>query len=547
MPFSLSPAVLVTETDLTNIIPAVSVSTGATCGQFVWGPVEEIQTINNEEQLVTKFGKPSSTNYKDFFTAANFLAYATNLKVVRVVNDATALNSSASASAGGSGVLVKNPDLYESIDFSASTNLWVAKYPGSLGNSIGVAWADSTGFIEVDSNGAFTWPFHDSFTTAPDTNEYHIVIYDADGVLTGTVNTVLETYPFVSSVSTDLYYDGTSAYFKTRINNASNWLWVGKASLLTGSSDGVTLAGGANGSAVTEGERQNGFELFLDTETVDVSLIFAGAGGSNVSQYIIDSIAEVRKDCVAFVSPQEADVVNVFDSDLVLQNTIDRRTTYGSSSYAVMDSAYKYQYDRYNDVNRWVPLNGDIAGLCAKVDQTNDPWFSPGGYNRGKIKNVIKFSHKQPKSFRDDLYKNGINPCFIDRADGAVMLGDKTLLSRPSEFGQIGVRRMFIVIEKAIATASKYFLMEPNDDFTRSRFVNLVVPYLRDVQGRRGIDEFRVVCNSTNNPDNVVAEGRMVGDIWIKPVPSINVIQLSFIATSSSVNFEEIVVAPNQL
>lgn len=547
MAFQLSPSVVVTETDLTNIIPQVATSTGGTVGQFTWGPVEEITAIDNEEQLASVFGKPNDTNFADFMTCASFLSYASNLKVVRVVdedgdsNTSGALNASCTASAAGTGQLIKNLDDYENTSFTSSVNLWVAKYPGTLGTSIGVAWANTAGFNETDSAGDYTWPWRDLFDSAPETNEYHVVVYDASGDITGTADTALERFAFVSSSTTAESFDGTSAYFKTKINSGSSWIWVGNTTLFTGSSDGVQLGGGADGLAVAEADRLTGFDLFANPETVDVSLMFAANAGTTASAYLISNIAEVRKDCLAFVSPRSADVVNIASITTALSNVATTSASYGSSSYAVMDSSWKYMYDRYNDTYRWIPLNGDIAGLAARTDNEADPWFSPAGYNRGRIKNAVKLSLDLTSSSRDTLYKQGINPCVVFPVEGPLLFGDKTLLDRPSAFDRINVRRLFIVLEKAIATAAKYMLFEQNDDFTRARFVNMVEPFLRDVQGRRGITDFRVVCDSTNNTAEVIDANEFVADIYIKPTRSINYIKLNFVALRTGVDFEEIV------
>ena len=550
MTFQLSPAVSVTETDLTNIIPQVATSTGATVGQFSWGPVEEITIIDNEEQLASRFGQPTDTAYKDFLCASSFLAYASGLKVVRVVNEEgdsntnAAINASATASATGTGQLIKNLEDYSNTSFTSSLNLFIAKYPGVLGNSVGVAYADTAGFNATDSNGDASWPWYDLFDSAPATNEYHVVVYDAGGEITGVVGTALERFAYVSDQSDALYFDGSSAYFETRINNGSEWIWVGKASLLTGSSDGVQLGGGSDGLEVTDADRTAGFALFANAEVVDISLVFAAGAGVTASKYIIDNIAELRKDCVVCVSPQQTDVVGITSATTALSNILSTRNSYGSSSYAIMDSSFKYMYDRYNDKFRWVPLNGDIAGLMARTDADADPWFSPAGYNRGRIKNAAKLTQENTliKTVRDELYKKGINPCTVFNVEGPIMLGDKTLLTRPSAFDRINVRRLFIVLEKAIATAAKYMLFEQNDDFTRARFVNMVEPFLRDVLGRRGITDFRVVCNSSNNTAEVIDRNEFVADIYIKPVRSINYIKLNFVALRTGVDFDEVVV-----
>lgn len=553
MTFQLSPSVTVTETDLTNIIPQVATADGAMCGQFTWGPVEEIVIVDNEESLVDNFGKPNDTNYKDFLTASSFLSYASNLKLVRIIdetgdsNTEAASNASATASASSTGQLIKNLEDYENTSFSGSTDLWVAKYPGSLGNSIGVAWADTTGFNATDSNGDPSWAWHDLFDSAPSTNEFHVVVYDADGGITGTTGTALERFAFVSDQSDAKAFDGSSAYFKTVINNGSAWVWVANTTLLSGDNDGVQLGGGEDGLAVGDSERQTGLSLFENDEVVDISIIFAGGASTVTSKWIIDNIAEVRKDCVACVSVEEDDVVGVTNVKTALSNILSTRNSMGSSSYAIMDSAYKYMYDRYNDTYRWIPLNGDIAGIIARTDNEVDPWFSPAGFDRGRIKNAAKLTlqTKMKKTIRDELYKKGINPCVVFNLEGPILYGDKTLLTRPSAFDRINVRRLFIVLQKAIATAAKYQLFKQNDEFTRTRFVNMIEPFLRDVQGRRGVTGFRVVCDETNNPGEVIDRGEFVADIYLKPTRSINYIKLNFVAVRTGVEFDEIVLSQN--
>jgi phage tail sheath protein FI len=287
-----------------------------------------------------------------------------------------------------------------------------------------------------------------------------------------------------------------------------------------------------------------GYDLFASAEDVDVSLILTGTarGGTNGEQipnYLIDNIAEKRKDCVVFVSPQRADVVNAAGNEAT--NVVTFRNSLRSTSYAVLDSGYKYQYDKYNDLYRYIPLNGDTAGLCVRTDDTRDPWYSPAGFNRGQVKNIVKLAFNPRQADRDILYKAGVNPVVTFPGQGTVLYGDKTLLAKPSAFDRINVRRLFIVLEKAIATATKFTLFEFNDDFTRAQFRNLVEPFLRDVQGRRGIYEFQVVCDTTNNTGEVIDRNEFIGDIYIKPAKSINFIQLNFVAVRTGVEFSEVV------
>ena len=299
----------------------------------------------------------------------------------------------------------------------------------------------------------------------------------------------------------------------------------------------VSLSNGADGTVATANV-VTAYAYFNNADSVDISLLIAGPADATVAGSLID-MAGSRKDCVAFVSPTKASVVNNAGSEA--SATVTYRNTLTSSSYAVIDGNWKYQYDKYNDVYRWVPCNGDIAGLCARTDQERDPWFSPGGLNRGILKNCIKLAWNPTKTDRDTLYVAGINPVVTFQGEGTVLFGDKTMQSKPSAFDRINVRRLFIVLEKAIARAARYSLFEFNDQFTRAQFVAMVEPFLRDVQGRRGITDFRVVCDETNNTGEVIDRNEFVGDIYIKPARSINFIQLNFVAVRTGVSFDEVV------
>ena len=392
------------------------------------------------------------------------------------------------------------------------------------------------------------------------TDEVSVVVVDEDGLISGTPGQVLEIYQNLSRATDAKKDDGTTNYYKTAINDFSRWIWAtndrnGAASntlsSVANSTNTTTYTrsfvrgtDGANESTVSMAALGSAYDLFADASTVDVSLILQGkAIGTNdvqLANYLIDNIAEVRKDCVVFVSPAYSDVVGINVENQQAQNIVDFRNALRNTSYAFLDSGYKYQYDKYADVYRYIPLNGDIAGLTARSDSLRDPWFSPAGFTRGQIKNLVKLAFSPGKTERDLLYKNDVNPIVTFPGQGTVLYGDKTLLGRTSAFDRINVRRLFIVLEKAIATASNSTLFEFNDEFTRSQFVNLVEPYLRDVQGRRGIFDFRVVCDETNNTAEVIDSNRFVGDIYIKPAKSINFIQLNFVAVRSGVEFNEI-------
>ena len=412
------------------------------------------------------------------------------------------------------------------------------------------------------------WEFSVNFDSAPGTStfgtdqgattdEMHIAVVDEDGAITGASGTVIEGYESVSAASDAKTDQGASNYYKTIVNQQSGNIWFGghnssatnagsKASGLTfgGSSLPVSasMTNGKDGATPSSAQKIAGFDLFKSATDVDVSFLLGSNADATVATHLITNIAETRKDCLAVLSPERADVVkNNAYAGKERDDIIAFRDSLPSSSYAVLDSGWKYQYDKYNDVYRYVPLNADTAGLMVQTDSTRDPWYSPAGFNRGNVKNVIRLAFNPSKGDRDELYKKGVNPVVTFPGQGTVLYGDKTLLAKPSAFDRINVRRLFIVLEKAISTASKFTLFEFNDDFTRAQFRNLVEPFLRDVQGRRGITDFRVVCDATNNTGEVIDRNEFVGDIYIKPSRSINFIQLNFVAVRSGVEFSEVV------
>ena len=630
MSFQLSPGVNVSEIDLTTIVPSVATSIGGIAGNFNWGPVNEVVTVSDEVRLGSRFGKPDSTNYEYWFSAANFLSYSNNLKVVRAANTTSTLNATANAT----GVLIENQTDYSSNhEAAANTSFgpFAARYPGVLGNSLRISMCSSaqafssnltitdslranavtsgdttiningaanaaanvvtgdlisvdggTTYIRVNSVNASAiitatapgtvvvgtavlrkWQYADQFGVAPGTSTYvsdrngstdemHIVVVDEDGKFTGSANTVVEKYAFVSKAIDAINNDGSSNYYKTAINTLSQYVWwLGQQPGATNwgtAASGITFNAinspfSASLSAGTDGTIGNSeiitaYGQFANPDVVDVSLLLSGPGNATVAADLI-SKAETRKDVLVFLSPTKASVVNNAGAEST--SILSFRAGLTSSSYAVLDSGYKYQYDKYNDVYRYVPLNGDIAGVCARTDLERDPWYSPGGLNRGIIKNVIKLAYNPTKAERDNLYVQGINPVVTFQGEGTILFGDKTMLNRPSVFDRINVRRLFIVLEKSIARAARSTMFEFNDQFTRAQFVNLVEPYLRDVQGRRGITDFKVVCDTSNNTPEVIDGNRFVGDIYIKPARSVNFIQLNFVAVRTGVSFEEIV------
>ena len=409
------------------------------------------------------------------------------------------------------------------------------------------------------------WRYYDSVGAGPGTSAYvsdrsgsgdeiHVVVIDEDGAITGVPGSVLESYEKLSKAADAKTPQGDTNYYPDVIYNQSQYIywmdhntsgtnWGSNASGTTFTAVDTptleSLSGGADGSSVTNGQKKTAYEKFQDADTVDVSLIMAANGdGTHVDNLV--TVTEIRKDAVLFASPERADVVNIANSETQKDNITDFFDSRSSSSYCVFDSGYKYMYDRYNDVYRFVPLNGDIAGLCARTDLTADSWFSPAGFNRGNIRGAIKLAFNPTKSQRDELYMKRINPVCTFPGQGTVLFGDKTALTSPSAFDRINVRRLFITLEKAISTASKFQLFEFNDEFTRANFRAIVEPFLREVQGRRGITDFLVVCDNTNNTGDVIDRNEFVAEIFVKPNRSINFIKLQFVATRTGVAFEEV-------
>ena len=665
MGFLVSPGVHVREIDLTNVVPAVATSIAAVAGPFQKGPVSSVTSIGSEEELVQIFGKPNGSNFEWWFTAANFLQYGDQLRVVRA--ESSILNAGAN-----SGILIRDDEHY--LDSFASGEgshgEWAARSAGTWGNSLRVemcptatsyeqllggsnqvndasasagdtsitvdnadeaGWAfnvgdlisfysDSTGLVTIDNWNEYEvtaintgtnvltirlkddpqgrglqtdiadnsyirrrWKYYDLFSGAPGTSawasearaannndELHIVIADATGALTGYDNDlvgnrtkgVLEVWANLSKNPVAKTAQGGSNYYPDVIHKGSNYIyWTDH--IAGGSNWGTdttaaytsvipmtidTLTGGTDDYSVTAGELETAYDKFADVEALDINLILGGPSsgvadtkaGQDTFVTMITALVEERKDCVGFVSPYRSATVGVALANQQCSNVQIAYDLCPSSSYMVYDSGYKYMYDKYNDVYRHVPLNGDIGGLCAYTDGVADPWWSPAGYNRGAVRGAIKLSFSPEKADRDKLYRARVNPVVDFPGQGVTLFGDKTALTKPSAFDRINVRRLFLVLEKAIATAAKYMLFEFNDEFTRAQFKNMVEPFLRDVQGRRGIYDFKVVCDSTNNTGEVIDRNEFIGDIYIKPARSINFITLNFIAVRTGVSFSEV-------
>jgi len=658
MAFQVSPGVQVQEIDATNVIPAVSSSTGAYCGHFRWGPAEDVTTVSSGKGLVDSFGEPDSTDIsaEHFYPAAMFLDYGIDLKVVRIATT-NMVNATTTAS---SSLLIKNLTHYRDNynTGAASVGNYGARYAGALGNSLKIqacggtaAFAATTvtttngttailgtsvevtlgekfivgdiitaigsdvvrykiSAITFDSGatGAATvtiaqeddstqglavavssganisreWEHAGLFSKAPGTSTYasgrssagvtdeiHIVVTDEDGLISGIPGTVLEIYEALSKASDAKDEFGTTNYYVTVLENKSSYVyWLDHSSTFGSSGaaaagvtfgtgtlpDSLSFTNGSDGRQPTTGQKITAWNThFGSADNQDISLIISGSGqadngsGSAVvtraeatSYYNqLMNIAEDRKDCVVFFSPLKSDVV---DSGITgATNVKATADTLNSSSYASMSSNWLYIYDRYNDRYCYVPDNGAVAGLCARTDYTNDAWYSPAGFNRGQLFGVTKLAFNPTQANRDTLYKARVNPVVTFPGQGTLLFGDKTLISNAgSAFSRINVRRLFIVLEKAISTAAKFQLFEFNDSFTRANFRAAIEPFLRTVQGRRGIYDFSVICDETNNTAGVVDASQFVASIFVKPARSINFITLTFVASRSGVDFEEV-------
>ena len=631
----LSPAVLINEVNKVTTIPAVSTTAGAFVGNFQWGPVDKIVTIDKEATLFDTFLGPDSNTYPAFLSAASFLAYGNNLQTARSVG-----TSAKNAVTSGSAILIKNETVWQNTYFGggAATGEWAARYPGAPGNALFVsicpnanaysqnltsgagftanvtasntmvtfsgnvsAFVTAGDIITVGGNsgkivqswGTFgltaivnsaysatttgnvvsrSWQFSNYVPGAPGTSAYassvagandqmHVIVFDQLGIFSSQgvgANTVLETYSYASKATDGRNVDGTSAYIRDLIFNRSKYLyWMNNYSIgqnwgntavgrtfteASSLNQYVTLSGGNTDSA-TDSTKQSTWDLYRDKEAVDVSLLITGDASTTLGAYVINNIANERKDCVAFVSPQINDVVNQTSQDTIVTNIAATAASIPTGTYGFFTNNWKLMLDKYNNVYRWIPDNADIAGLCVNTDTIADTWVSPAGFNRGVLRNVVQLAWSPRQTYRDQVSKIGVQNVYLQKGVGPVLFGDSMYTLQPSAFAQLGIRRLFIYLEKVIGNASKYSLFEFNDDITRSAFVNLVTPLLRDVKGRRGVSDFLVQCDSNNNTDAILLQKGFIGDIYIKPNYSINWIQLNFTAIGPSASFTTTVLA----
>jgi len=563
---SESPAITVKEVDLSGFVPNVQSTTGAFVGNFRWGPAKKATLVDTEATLAEKFGSPTATGAVDFLSAAQFLRYSSAMFVVRELTSA-AKNATSSSSVV---TTVNNKDHWETVKSafgadSGDTNVgaWIAKWAGALGNSLKVEICTAAGFAAWDYKGEFdAAPGTSAYATARSGggDECHVVVVDEDGEISGTVGTVLERFAFLSMASDAKAADGTSNYALEVINSASEYVWLAHwdGDLSTMANAGSTasgttfgnpsaaltksLTGGVDSGTLTTSEVATGFDLFEDTDTIQVDFLIAPGMASAADQAtVVNDLAGIagitRKDCVVVTSPDRAAVVNNSTPVTATTTTVG---TFNSSSYIVVDNNYLKVYDKFNDQYVFIPAASTTAGVMAATDANAAPWFSPAGQRRGQYFGVTALAYSPTKAERDTLYKAGVNPVANIPGQGILLFGDKTFLNRPSAFDRVNVRRLFLVMERAIAAAARNVMFEFNDEFTRAEFVNIVEPFLREIQGRRGITDFKVVCDATNNGAAVVDRNEFIANIFVKPARSINYVTLNFVAVRTGVDFEEV-------
>jgi len=605
MAFSVSPSVIVREVDATGSIPAVANAPAAIAGVFNWGPVMEPVLITSESNLISRFGRPNDNNGETFFVAADYLAYSNALYVTRVAENAAKASANGFAfrakyvgslgnslgvsfvssatkfaetlmnvgEAAGNITFASRTIIFRSTDVSIGSKVIVgdtlkvgntaigfqqfrvttfnASSPdgvtGEVTYTIGINTPYSLPITNVaELSFGREWRFAPFVSSAPREGNIHVVVYDVDGRITGTAGSIVEIFDNVSLSANARTFDGASNHYATVIANRSDYVEVDTSVTIGNNTISYrTLENGSNGAnenQISFGAVALGYDTFKNAEEIDISFILqgkaiGGTNGSGIANYILSNIVEYRKDCMLFISPSYDAVVTPASVEVKLNNIISFRNTVQNSSYWFMDSGYKYRYDKYNDKYRWVPLNGDIAGLSARID----PWESPAGYKRGTIKNVIKLAYNPNKTHRDLLFGSDVNPVMSQVGQGVMLFGDKTGLGTESAFNRINVRRLFITVEKAIATMAASFLFDFNDTFTQNQFRNTVNPFLANIQGKRGITDFRVVSDASINTPDIVDANTFKGHIFIKPARTISVIELTFVATRTGIDFNEII------
>mgnify|MGYP001159890190 CR=1 FL=1 len=585
---SESPAVVVKEIDLTGGVPNVQSTTGATLINSRWGTVEERVRVSDEADLVDKFASPDSATSISFHRASFFLRYSNALELVRVI-DSTAKNarSTTGQTAADSDSTLASEVIKNEADFDAQlsaldsdSHTFIAKYPGALGNSLQVSMCPHSA-----NDSAFNqWAYKNEFDAAPGTSDFatknnatndevHVAIIDKNGKFTGTQGTLLERYAFLSLGKNAKDAAGSNIFVKDVINETSKYAWLidfdsdfqstlgskAKAGTNIDSGDNFTkvtgttntdidynFAGGIDVASLSTANILAGFDLFEDKDQVEIDFLIAPSMQTRTDQTtvvndLVATAASLRKDCIVVASPARADIVNQTSASTIVTNIVATADTFTKSSYLVMDGNFLKVFDKFNDQFINLPAASSTAGIMAATDLNRAPWFSPAGSRRGQYFGITSLLFSPTKAQRDTLYKAGVNPIANIPGAGVILFGDKTKLARPSAFDRINVRRLFLVLERAISRAAEQVLFEFNDEFTRAEFVNIVEPVLREVKGRRGITDFRVVADATNNTPAVIDRNEFIASIFIKPARSINFVTLNFVAVRTGVDFEEVV------
>jgi hypothetical protein len=544
----VSPGIVLRERDLTaQTIVTTQANTAALVGLFEKGPVGVITSITSERELLDTFGGPNDNNYQDWFTASTFLSYGGQLLIVRIA-PADALNATSDTDGTtGTGVLISSKTEYE-IEYNTYSWAFAARTAGSWGNGIKVAFIDTHTpdydaaviFEDADGNDVLWSAYAPDFTFA-EMDSCHIAVLDSD-------NNILELYQYLSKISTAVDNEGASLYYVNVLANRSRYVYAGAPFVCAVGTGQQTFPFGAGDDdyAAAVSDYTGAYELFADTEYVNIDFVLTGGSLSTQNNTVTKalsaiSIATGRKDCIAFVSPYN-NFVSLSSTSAQRDAIIAFFDQLGSSnSYTVLDSGYKYVYDRYNDVYRYVPCCGDVAGLCVQTSETLEDWYSPAGTQRGNLKGVVKLAYVPGKNDRDKLYQKRINPITSFPGQGVVLFGDKTALATPSAFDRINVRRLFLAVERRVGSLAKNVLFELNDDATRATFSNAVNSYMSEVKAKRGVTDYLVVCDESNNTPDVIDRNEFVAEIYIKPARSINFITITFVATRTGVSFAEVV------
>jgi len=570
---SESPNILVKEYDLSGVVPGVTTSTGAFLGDFNWGPIDQPVLISNEAELVNTFGSPSLANDSsviDYISANSFLKYSANMYVTRAADE----DASNARIDSASSILIKNDEDWLSKKSGAVSagNTFIAKHAGVAGSGITVSICGRLA-------GAFsTWQYSSAFDGIPQTSSYvsalsvdgasafdevHVAVIDAAGNFTGVPGTILETYPYVSLATNAKGPEGSTNYVVDVINNRSEFVRCAQmppsdfipataaeftaaanSTLNLGVPVSVTLGNGSNSATLTPGAYINASSVYQDPDIIQLDFLIAPSlSGAEDQASVVNTlvgIAALRKDCVVVTSPNRDSVINNAPSSIVT-DTVAFGNALNASSYLIVDNNFLKVYDKYNDQYVYIPAAPSTAGVMALTDDVSAPWFSPAGSRRGQYYGVASLAYSPTKAQRDTLYKASINPIVNLPGQGILLYGDKTKLGRPSAFDRINVRRLFLGIERSIKTAAQNVMFEFNDEFTRAEFVNIVEPFLREVKGRRGITDFRVVCDETNNTSAVIDSNQFIASIFIKPARSINYVSLNFVAVRTGVDFDEVV------